>query len=210
VNALFRGLAALSLLLALAGGALAAPPAPVATRGAAPRNAPAADAQGPVPTRIFALKLNYQQKDNQAVFEGQVRVERPNLTVLADRMVVFFKPAPTPAGQPVDAAADVPAGNQEIERIVATGKVRILRGPYVGTGGKATYLAAEEVVILEDKPLVVNETDRSSLRGEVLRMYLRDNRSEAEGSGKAPVEMFFTSTPSRPAEQGGQAGQGRP
>lgn len=158
---------------------------------------PAGAPEPEVPTTIRALKLTYQQQANEAVFEGQVQVQRPDLQVFADRMVVTFKPA---ASEAPDAAAP---GNPRIEKIVATGKVRILRAGHVGTGGKATFVADQELVILEDNPVVVNEADRSTLRGEVLRMYLRDNRSEAVGSGKSPVEMFFTTRPDKKGSTGG-------
>lgn len=205
-----------ALLLVPASVLAAKKPAPQTETPAAAQQAPPAaglpaaqpaPASGPIPTIIRSQRMNYAQQGNQAEFDGQVVVDRPDFKVYADHMIVYLRPAKTSGPKPTAPAAEGaqapqpadPMGQgQQIEKIVATGKtVRILYGQYVGTGGKATYLADQEVLVLEQNPLVVNETDKSSLRGKVLRLYLRENRSEAEGNGSAPVEMFFTSKPSK-------------
>ena len=143
-------------------------------------------------TSITALNMTYSKEASEAVFEGQVHVVRPNLDIKAQRMVVTFA-AGAGTGQ-----TNMPGPGGEVEKIVATGDVVILRDEYTGRSGKATYIADQEMVIMERDPVIIE--GENSLSGNVIRFYLRDNRSEVVGDSNQPVKLFFVS----PAEEDNQ------
>ena len=175
VAAVRRLIAAVLLL------ALTATPALSATAAGTAQPA----AQGP--TRITAQRMTYAQSENAAIFEHDVYVKRADLELWSDKLVATLQPT----GGAASASPDGGLGSSQIERRVATGKVRfIYAGKYNGTCGKATYISSQDVIILEDKPVVAQEG--STLQGEVIRLYLKDNRSEVQGARGRPVEMLFT------------------
>ncbi len=141
--------------------------------------APAADVQ--VPTKITSEKMRYSQDGGSVIFEGKVHVQRPDMRIWARTLTVRFAP-----GAKGGAASGDPG---QIETIVAKGAVRLEREGKTGTCETATYQVAPGVLVMEGEP-ELNDGD-NRITGRVIRLYLKDNRSEVEGGGGKQVEAIF-------------------
>ncbi|GAB6176633.1 hypothetical protein JCM16814_15240 [Desulfobaculum senezii] len=138
-----------------------------------------------VPTKITSQKTVYDESGKTVVFTGDVLVTRPDMKIWSDKMTVHLTPSNTP---------DTPG---TIRKIVATGNVRLKREGKTGTCRKAVYTAEDGLLTLTGKPVL--KDGENSIAGKIIRLWLKDNRSEVE-SGDAPVEaIFFT-----PADGGGK------
>jgi len=133
-----------------------------------------------VPVKITSERMTYDEKKQIVSFIGNVVAEHEGLTMWADNISAYF----------------VSAGKKSlkadsIDRIVAKGNVRAEKGKTKGSCGKVTYKVAERVLIMEENP-VLNDGP-NSITGDVIRYYVRENRSEVVGNkGKRVEAIFFT------------------
>lgn len=146
---------------------------------------PAAAKNDMVPTKITSDNMIYSSGGSQVTFKGHVHVTRPDLEIWSEEMVVTLKQKP--GGQQSSAALGGDPG--EIEKIVALRKVRMLREGKEGFCDKATYMVDKDLLVMEEQPRLVD--GKNTIQGKVIRLYLKDNRSEVEGSTEKQVEAFF-------------------
>ncbi len=153
-----------------------------------------------VPTRVTAERLTYSQDGNRAVFEGKVHVTRQDIELWADRIEIEFLPSANdrPRAEKEGMAFATGEGATQIRRIEATGNVRMRRGQSTGRCQKATYLAQENMIVLEGDPVV--QEGKNMLQGKEIRIYIGENRSEVIGTSRRPVEMIFV-TPEKDSKQ---------
>ncbi|WP_461209488.1 LptA/OstA family protein [Desulfocurvus sp. DL9XJH121] len=148
-----------------------------------------------VPTKITSDTMIYEQDGRSVTFTGHVHVSRPDMEIWSNKLLVVLKDT----GKKTTGSVGADPG--EVEKIVATGKVRLLRDGKEGFCGKATYKVEPGVLVMEDSPRLVDAGN--TIAGRVIRLYLKDNRSEVEGTRDAQVEaVFFT-----PADQGKDSGK---
>jgi len=101
------------------------------------------------------LDIDYDK--NIAVFNNEVKVERPDAVIYSDKMEVYFNADKAKAK--TDSASLVTAGS--IERIVALGNVRITQGENISYSDKAVYTALNKKVTLTGRPqLVIYQTEQ--------------------------------------------------
>ncbi len=114
------------------------------------------------------LEVDYQ--NNIATFKNNVKVDNNDALIYSDIMEVYFgKPqaqdkdaASKDAGPKKDAAGGVAPTlmGSKIEKLVARGNVKIVKGDNTSYSDEATYLAAEKKIVLTGKPrLVLYSTD---------------------------------------------------
>jgi lipopolysaccharide export system protein LptA len=145
----------------------------------------AAQAGQGVPTKITSDRMHYSPTGQEVVFEGNVHVNREDMDLRAGTIAIHFAPGGEPAqeGQPLDPG--------RIEKITASDGVRIERQGKVGTAARATYLVREGLLRLEGDPVL--QDGKNTIRGETIKLYLKDNRSEVVGGENQRVEaLFFT------------------
>ncbi|MFW5487393.1 MAG: LptA/OstA family protein [Desulfovibrio sp.] len=148
-------------------------------------------ASGQVPTKITSEKLSYSQQGEKVVFTGDVHVKRPDFELWSDTLTAHLKV------EDKSGSSLANSGNTEIEKIVATGHVRILREGRTGKCEKATYDMKNGVVQLEGNPVL--SEGKNSITGNIIRLYTETNRSEVIGGKKKRVEaVFFTSDEKQP------------
>lgn len=138
-----------------------------------------------VPVKITSEVMTYSRDGDQVVFTGSVHVIRQDVQMWSDRLTVLLekKDGTAPAAQ---AVADEQGS---IKRIIAQGNVRIKAdNGRSGTCGKATYEADKELLTMEDDPVLMEGANK--IQGEVIRLFIRENRSEVIG-GKGRVEAIF-------------------
>ncbi|MCK9432978.1 MAG: LPS export ABC transporter periplasmic protein LptC [Candidatus Omnitrophica bacterium] len=139
------------------------------------------------------LDVDYEK--NIAIFNNNVKVEKPDMIIYSDKMRVYFdtsaKPKPALSGQdkaqgsvstlskpqfldqggrrveaggkkPAAAPAKgVPAIGNSIDKIVASGNVRIVRGENISYSQEAVYTAGDKKLTLNGRPqIVIYQTEK--------------------------------------------------
>ena len=152
-----------------------------------------------VSTTITAKKMTVKNQDSQAVFEGAVVLTRGSLVVYSDRMVVMFRAQDPPASdnqkgpEAVKGAAPskgpdaVPAvSNRSVNRIEATGRVKIEKDSGSATCEKAIYYHDGDKIVLTGDPVAWDKGTRVS--GKQITMFLAEDRSVVEGGSHVRIE----------------------
>ena len=150
-----------------------------------------------VSTTITSKKMTVKNQDNQAVFEGAVVLTRGSLVVYSDRMVVMFREQGSPAGdnqkghEVVKGAASkgsdaAPAvSNRSVNRIEATGRVKIEKDSGSATCEKAIYYHDGDKIVLTGDPVAWDKGTRVS--GKQITMFLAEDRSVVEGGSHVRI-----------------------
>ena len=116
------------------------------------------------------------------VFTGHVVATRDDMVIDADRLEVFYSKREQQQTKTAQAQDD----KKSIDRIVATGHVRVTKGGKVATGEKAIYEKQAEKITLVGSAQVWDGPNR--VKGETITMFLNENRSIVQGGGKEKVE----------------------
>ena len=102
--------------------------------------------------------LDIDYAANVATFKNNVKVERQDTVIYSDKMVVYFT-AKSASGQAVAAEAKPSVGNK-IDKIIASGNVKVVRGENVSYSEEAIYNATDKKLTLSGKPkLVIYSTE---------------------------------------------------
>lgn len=96
------------------------------------------------------LEVDYSR--NIATFNNNVRVERTDIIIYSDKMDVFFV-IDSKEVKKATKSQESMAGS--IDRIVAKGNVRIVRGDNVSYSDEAIYAAKDKRIILNGRPQLV-------------------------------------------------------
>ena len=152
-----------------------------------------------VSTTITAKKMTVKNQDSQAVFEGTVVLTRGSLLVYSDRMVVMFRTQDPPVIDtqnghegvkgvtPLRGPDVVPAvSNRSVNRIEATGRVRIEKDSGSATCEKAIYYHEGDKIVLTGDPVAWDKGTRVS--GKQITMFLAEDRSVVEGGSHVRID----------------------
>ena len=152
-----------------------------------------------VSTTITSKKMTVKNQDSQAVFEGAVVLTRGSLVVYSDRMVVLFRAQapPTSDSQKGHEAAKGAAPSKEsdampavssrsVNRIEATGRVKIEKDSGNATCEKAIYYQDGDKIVLTGDPVAWDKGTRVS--GKQITMFLAEDRSVVEGGSHVRIE----------------------
>ncbi len=105
------------------------------------------------------LEIDYAK--NIAVFNNNVKVLHPDYTIYSDRMDVIFnmadKKKEEEAGEKKQAAAAQPSlfMGSKIDKIIARGNVKVVRGDNVSYSDEAIYSALNSRLVLTGKPRLI-------------------------------------------------------
>ena len=146
-----------------------------------------------VPTDVTAMRMNYDAGKQQVVFEGGVKVVRPDFELDADRLVIYLKDNPkaaTDAAEEQDPLAGMSGG--EVDKLVAIGNVQMRKDGRTGDCGQATYHVDRELLVMEQNPVL--HDGENNIRGQVINFYVAENRSEVIGGKGTPVRATFKSS----------------
>lgn len=133
-----------------------------------------------LPVKISSDRMTYDETGKVVSFVGNVVAEHGELTLWAQKLSAYFT-----SKDNKKFAAD------SIDRIVAEGKVRAKKGTTEGTCGKLTYYVGEQLLKMENDPLL--QDGPNSLTGDVIKFHVRENRSEVVGGeGKRVKAIFMT------------------
>jgi len=126
----------------------------------------------PVPTVITSESLTADNKAKTALFTGSVVAKKGDMTLYADRMLVYYIES---------------GGGSNIDKIDAAGNVKLIRGDRVVTSGKLMYYAGtEERAIFTESPRAAE--GNNVVTGTKMTYYMKDDRSLVENSKVFIVE----------------------
>ncbi|MFA5287147.1 MAG: LPS export ABC transporter periplasmic protein LptC [Candidatus Omnitrophota bacterium] len=95
------------------------------------------------------LVVDYEK--NIASFYDNVKVERPDLTIYSDKMDLYFVKGSTGPGENKTDKSMA----SSIDKIVASGNVKIVRGENISYSQEAEYRALDKKIILSGRPKLV-------------------------------------------------------
>jgi len=133
-----------------------------------------------VPVSITSERMTYDENRKVVAFVGNVIAKHEGLTLWADNISAYFSSKDNKKFQ-VDS----------INKIIALGNVRAQKGKTSGTCGKLTYNVGKRILYMEENPVL--KDGPNSITGEVIRYFVRENRSEVIGNkkGKRVEAIFF-------------------
>ncbi len=137
------------------------------------------------PVDISSNSLDADDKAGVFIFRGDVVAKQDNATIYSDQLEVYY--TQTPEQNKEIGAAD--NNNRSIQKIVASGAVRIVQNERIATGERAEYIYANSAVILTGSPKVIQGDNTVS--GEKITVYLNDERSVVEGGAQKRVNATF-------------------
>ena len=134
----------------------------------------------------MVIKSNTLEIDNKkqvVEFMGDVDARRGNFIIHCQKMLLHYN------NQTTD--KDSGKVNIKVDKIIATGKVKIIRtNGGLATAEKAIYYQNEEKVVLTGKPVVKQGND--FVEGSRITLFLKEKRSIVEGSGKKRVKAVLS------------------
>ncbi|MBW2609171.1 MAG: lipopolysaccharide transport periplasmic protein LptA [Deltaproteobacteria bacterium] len=139
------------------------------------------DTSGPIVIKSNTFEID--NKKNIVTFTGDVNARRDNLTINCQKLLLYYHNQP--------GIKDPEKGEMSIDRIIATGEVKIRRSDVgLATAEKAVYYQDDEKVVLTGKPVVKQGDD--FVEGSMITLFLKENRSIVEGSedNKARAVIF--------------------
>jgi len=133
----------------------------------------------PVPMVIKSNTLEVNDTLRIVTFTGDVDAKKDDFTILCNKMLVYYQKTP---GQ-----KQGEEGGTQIEKIVASGAVRISRSEGgVATAEEAVYFQPEDKLVLTGHPVVKQGND--FVEGDRITIFLRENRSIVESNKDSKVK----------------------
>lgn len=124
------------------------------------------------PTIITSRTLKADNKAKTALFEGNVVAKKGEMTMFADKMLVFYAEE---------------KGGSNIKKIDAEGNVKLIKGDRVVTSKSATYFAdPQEHIIFTGEPRATE--GENVVTGTKMTSFIKDDRSVVENSKVFLVE----------------------
>jgi len=137
-------------------------------------------------TESMVIKSNTLEIDNKqkiVTFTGNVYAQRDSFTVNCKKMLLYYhdqNPGKKPGKE-----------NMKIKKIVATGKVRIIRQDGgVAMAERAVYFQEDEKVVLTGHPVIKQGND--FVEGSKITLFLKEKRSIVEGSARKKVRAVLS------------------
>ncbi len=115
------------------------------------------------PITVTAESLTADNKAHTALFEKNVLVRTPDMSMAADRMLIFYR-----------------EDGGEVTRIEAAGNVRLIRESRAITAQNAVYFADEDKVVFTGDPKAIDGDN--VVTGTTMTYLIREDRSRVENS----------------------------
>lgn len=125
-----------------------------------------------LPITIKSNELAADNKGKTAIFSGKVIAKQGDITIYADKVTVNY--------------GDVKG---DVEKIEASGNVRIVQTNRTGVASQAIYDSREGRITLTGSPKVIQGDDTVS--GKIITYYIDDDKSVVSGGGDSRVEAVI-------------------
>jgi lipopolysaccharide export system protein LptA len=147
------------------------------------------------PVVVTSDTLDADNKAKIATFSGTVVAkqlqEKETLFIYCDKLIVHYtddtekKPGTVPKSEKKEGLAQ----QSKIDKIIATGQVKIVQGEDVATGEIATFYNAEQKIVLTGNPKVWQ--GKNLVKGEEITVWTRENRSQVTSKGPNRVQAVI-------------------
>ena len=134
---------------------------------------------------ITANSLITESESGFAEFSGNVRAVQGKTVIIADRLKIFYRQGPKKKENPT-------AAGTSIEKIVATGNVKITFDDKVAVTQQAVYLTETRVLILTGPNSKVT-SNKDSISGDKITFNRVDGRIKVESGPGQRVKAVFSS-----------------
>ncbi len=131
--------------------------------------------------RITSDKMEAFDQKGTVVFLGNVVAKKGNLTIYADRLEVFYSQQKTADNKK----------KRRLKKIVFKGHLKIVQGRRKATAKEAIYYKPQEKIVLLKNAQVWDGPN--TIKGDKIVLYVNENRSVVESSGKDRVEAVVFS-----------------
>lgn len=128
--------------------------------------------QADAPVSVTSDRLEADDKLHQVRFSGNVVARQGDVAIYAGELMLVY-----------------PEAGRDIERIDATGSVRIVQGNRIATGEKASFFNAERKIVLTGSPRVYQGDD--FLEGDEIIVFLDEERSVVKSDQGSRVNAVF-------------------
>jgi len=191
-------LAALSLAMFAAAGSAATKPAPPSSAGSPIQILPGTNSKEPI--SIDADKLVYYDKEQKAVYSGNVVVIQGDTKMTCSVMTVYLDRSPQGGGNAPAGGQGQPASNSGVKRLEAVGPVTVISKAQVATGDRATYDKGENRVQLIGH--VTLSDGQNVTKGDMLTYDLKTSQAVIDAGGSKSGRVHGQFTPNAAAEPG--------
>jgi len=138
------------------------------------------------PIRIVSDRLEAFQDEKKVIFSGHAIATHGERVIKADIISLFYHKEAA-QGKPSGSGTLYASG--DLERIVATGNVRITERDRVVTGNEAVFLQDAQKIIMTGNAVL--QEGKNIIRGERVLVYLEENRGVVESEGSKRVTAIF-------------------
>lgn len=133
------------------------------------------------PMAITSRSMTVKNLDQRVVFEHDVTISKGDMDLSADRVeVVLARPADSGGVPPLQAVGPTVLSEDNIERIEANGRVKVVQGKKTATADHAVYHRAQETIVLTGQPETWEEGVK--IQGSKITILLKEQRSVVEES----------------------------
>ena len=135
----------------------------------------------PLPVAITSTRLTYTDAERKAHFDGQVNAKGADMTLTSQQMDAYLEARGQGGVQPVTLSGG------KIDKIVATGKVKVTEPGREAEGDRLVYTAAEDKFTLTGGPPSIFDAEQGKITGVSLTFFRRDDRVLVEGNNTSPA-----------------------
>jgi lipopolysaccharide export system protein LptA len=138
--------------------------------------------------RITSDKMEVKDQKGTVVFSGNVVAKKGNLTIYSDLLEVYYAKK---TGQKAGSGQQGAKNKRKLKKIVARGHLRIVQGKRRATAREAVYYKPQEKIVLIKDARIWD--GKNTIKGDKVTLFVNENRSVVESSGKDRVEAVVYS-----------------
>ena len=135
---------------------------------------------GNEPIQIESDRLEVREKENIAIFSGNVSVVQGPTLLKAGKLTVYYAK---------DAGGSAATGSAAIDKLQVDGGVYVKSDNQVATGDSGTFDMKSEVLVLSGKEVVLSE-GTNILKGCKLTFEMKTGRANVEACGGRVIGLF--------------------
>jgi lipopolysaccharide export system protein LptA len=147
--------------------------------------------------QIIADQLISNSQDKFAEFIGNVEVTQGTFVIKSEKLRIYYRSMAGISNKPS-------ATEESIEKIIATGNVKIWSDDSVAETEQAVYSFADMVLVLSGENSTVI-SGKNSITGSKIILYRKDGRIKVQGSDSKRVKAIFHPGQKKTSEKDEQA-----
>lgn len=131
--------------------------------------------------RVTSDTLTTNAEANYAEFSGNVKATQGEAYILAERLRIYYNPdASGSQGGASQGAGSLVSGNEAIEKIVASGNVRMRMDAREALAERAEYILKTEILTLTGENTKITE-GQNLFTAQTITFYRKESRVKADG-----------------------------